>query len=179
MQVYQLIVCALSMLAWDAFGQLCTNTNFQTVGRVVFGEARGETARGQLAVAYSIVNRINHPGYPNTLNAVVYQRTRGRNYQYETMGVASHTRAWNIAKNGNTREYRNAIEASSDALCGRKSDPTVCATDYCAYDPCSATRSNRWWRATNKMRIGNHYFVCREDARDNADDSPFYHFYTA
>lgn len=130
----------------------------------MFGEARGETARGQLAVAYSIVNRINHSGYPNTLNAVVNQKTAGGAYQYETLGVAAHTKAWNDAKNGNTQEYRNATEASSDALCGTKSDPTTCATDYCAYDPCSATNSNKYWTATKKIQIGRHYFVCREKA---------------
>lgn len=89
-----------------------TDANFQTVGRVVFGEARGETARGQLAVAYSIVNRINHSGYPNTLNAVVNQKTAGGAYQYETLGVAAHTKAWNVAKKGNTQEYKNAIKAA-------------------------------------------------------------------
>uniref|UniRef100_K1PCK0 Spore cortex-lytic enzyme n=1 Tax=Magallana gigas TaxID=29159 RepID=K1PCK0_MAGGI len=141
-----------------------TDANFQTVGRVVFGEARGETARGQLAVAYSIVNRINHSGYPNTLNAVVNQKTAGGAYQYETLGVAAHTKAWNVAKKGNTQEYKNAIKASSDALCGRVSDPTTCATDYCAYDPCSATNSNKYWTATNKIQIGRHYFVCRVKA---------------
>lgn len=141
-----------------------TDANFQTVGRVVYGEARGETARGQLAVAYSIVNRINHPGYPNTLNSVVNQKTGGGAYQYETLGVAAHTKAWNDAKKGNTQEYKNAIKASSDALCGRVSDPTTCATDYCAYDPCSATNSNKYWTATNKIQIGRHYFVCRVKA---------------
>eukprot|EP00105_Crassostrea_gigas_P012915 XP_011429068.1 PREDICTED: uncharacterized protein LOC105329491 [Crassostrea gigas] len=161
MQQFRLIVCALSVLVLKVFGQLCTDANFQTVGRVVFGEARGEPMRGQIAVAYSIVNRINHEGYPNDVNSVVYQRMSTGGYQYETLDLASHTRAWNDAKNRNTWEYRNAIKASRDVLCGRVSDPTRCATDYCAFDPCHATKSNQWWRATNKMRIGNHYFVCR------------------
>lgn len=117
--------------------------------------------RGQIAVAYSIVNRINHQGYPNDLNAVVYQRMSTGGYQYETLDLAHHTQAWNDARNRNTQEYINAINASRDVLCGRVSDPTGCATDYCAFDPCHATESNQWWRATNKMRIGNHYFVCR------------------
>uniref|UniRef100_A0A8W8N5D3 Cell wall hydrolase SleB domain-containing protein n=1 Tax=Magallana gigas TaxID=29159 RepID=A0A8W8N5D3_MAGGI len=169
MEAFKLIVCALFMMVWDASANLWwkswealyTDANFQTVGRVVFGEARGEPMRGQIAVAYSIVNRINHEGYPNNLNSVVYQRMSTGGYQYETLDLASHTRAWNDAKNRNTWEYRNAIKASRDVLCGRVSDPTRCATDYCAFDPCHATKSNQWWRATNKMRIGNHYFVCR------------------
>ena len=52
--------------------------NIQTVARVVFGEARGEPMEGQLAVAYTIVNRVNHEGYPNTLKRVVFQKNRRR-----------------------------------------------------------------------------------------------------
>ncbi|XP_078331128.1 spore cortex-lytic enzyme-like [Crassostrea virginica] len=158
-------VCVLLLLTCGAVsGQLCSDNNIQTVARVVFGEARGEPMRGQIAVAYSIVNRINHRGYPNSLNAVVYQKDSNGIYQYETLSVASHDQAWADAKRRNTFEYRNAVKASSDVLCGRTTDPTRCATDYCAYDPCPATNPNPWWRAINKMKIGNHYFVCRVPA---------------
>ncbi|XP_078331142.1 spore cortex-lytic enzyme-like [Crassostrea virginica] len=161
---HYLLVCALLLLAsWTVLGQLCTSANIQTVARVVFGEARGESSEGQLAVAYSIVNRVNHKGYPNTLNKVVYQKY-GKIYQYNTLSEPAHDKAWADAKKSNTTEYRNAVKASSDALCGKVADPTGCATDYCAYDPCSATKSNKWWKATNKKKIGNHYFVCRVKA---------------
>lgn len=48
------------------------------VGRVVFGEARGESTEGQIAVAYTIVNRISHAGYPSNLDAVVHQKNQRR-----------------------------------------------------------------------------------------------------
>ncbi|XP_062577291.1 spore cortex-lytic enzyme-like [Saccostrea cucullata] len=160
--MFRYIVLGLAFSSWIVYGQICTNTNINTVARVVFGEARGEPMRGQLAVAYSIVNRKNHQAYPNTINGVVYQRrTNSRKYQYDTLDMPGHTRAWNDAKRRNTQEYKNAIKASGDALCNRQRDPTRCATDYCAFDPCHSTTSNRWWRATNKVKIGNHYFVCR------------------
>lgn len=130
----------------------------------MFGEARGEPLIGQLAVAYSIVNRINHVAYPNTLNAVVYQRTSSGGFQYETLDLTSHDQDWNYAKRTNTFEYVNAIIASRNALCGWRPDPTVCATDYCAFDPCHSTNSNPWWTAVNKMQIGHHFFVCRVPA---------------
>ncbi|XP_062577308.1 spore cortex-lytic enzyme-like [Saccostrea cucullata] len=158
-------VLALVLSVCTTYGQICTDTNINTVARVVFGEARGEPMRGQLAVAYSIVNRKNHQGYPNTINDVVYQkRSNGREHQYDTLDLPGHTRAWNDAKNRNTQEYQNAIKASGDALCNRERDPTGCATDYCAFDPCHSTTSNSWWTATNKIQIGNHYFVCRVPA---------------
>lgn len=138
--------------------------NSQMVGRVVFGEARGESTEGQLAVAYTIVNRVSHAGYPNNLYSVVHQTYGSGIYQYNTLSDPRHTTQWEAAKRMNTPEYRNAIKAAEDALCCRVSDPTTCATDYCAHDPCSATSSNRYWQATNKMHIGHHYFVCRVPA---------------
>lgn len=130
------------------------------MGRVVYGEARGESYTGQLAVAYTIVNRISHSGYPNTLSGVVYQTYSGH-HQYNTLDVASHTTAWNHAKRTHDASYTSAIKAATGALCKTESDPTGCATDYCAYDPCSATNSNRYYDAYNKQKIGHHYFVCR------------------
>lgn len=44
------------------------------LARTVFAEAAGEPVRGKFCVATVIVNRINHPGYPDTLERVVYQR---------------------------------------------------------------------------------------------------------
>lgn len=144
--------------------KLCSENNVQTVGRVVFGEARGEPKEGQIAVAYSIVNRINHEGYPNNLTAVVFQQTETGGYQYHTLALESHDQAWNEAKLGKTPEYNNAIEASREVLCVGVKDPTKCATDFCATDPCPATDSNPWWTTINKTKIGNHYFVCRVPA---------------
>lgn len=138
--------------------------NVQTVGRVVFGEARGEPREGQIAVAYSIVNRIKHEGYPNSLTAVVNQTTETGGYQYHTLDLESHTQAWNEAKVEQTLEYNNTIEASRDVLCVGVKDPTTCATDFCALDPCPATASNPWWTTINKIKLGNHYFVCRVPA---------------
>lgn len=158
MRPYTLILWVLSIVARDVAGScdgsLCSAGNFQMVGRVVFGEARGESTEGQLAVAYTIVNRVSHAGYPNNLYSVVHQTYGSGIYQYNTLSDPHHTTQWEEAKRMNTPEYRNAIKAAEDALCCRVSDPTTCATDYCAHDPCSATSSNRYWRATNKMHIG-------------------------
>ena len=134
------------------------------VGRVVYGEARGESDVGQLAVAYTIVNRIHHSGYPNTLHGVVYQTYSG-GHQYNTLDVQGHTDDWNRDKRTSASAYTRAINAATGALCGTKADPitSAChATDYCARNPCSATTTNRYWVATHKTHIGHHWFVCRE-----------------
>lgn len=116
---------------------------------------------GQLAVAWTVVNRVNNHDfdYPNNVTGVVYQKHNGV-YDYNTMGIPSHTVAWNKAKATKDKEYTNAISSASGALCGTSPDPTKCAVAYCARDPCSATSSTKYAIAYNKIKIGNHWFVC-------------------
>ena len=137
-----------------------TSGNIQLVGRIVFGEARGESYQGQLAVAWTVVNRVNSRYYPNTVTGVVNQKY-GSHHQYNTLDVHRHDEDWARAKAGHTDTYRVAIKAATDALCNNAPDPTGCATAYCAYDPCSATNDTPFTRAYNKIRIGHHYFVCQ------------------
>ncbi|KAK3083948.1 hypothetical protein FSP39_005835 [Pinctada imbricata] len=129
------------------------------VTRVVFGEARGEPYLGQLAVAYTIVNRVGHAGFPNNITAVLSQKA-GAKHQYETLDLPEHTANYNAAKASNSDEYKNCTQAAQSALCRTEPDPTGCAVNFCAVDPCAATDSNDWWTAVNKMKIGNHYFIC-------------------
>ncbi|KAL3875870.1 hypothetical protein ACJMK2_033779, partial [Sinanodonta woodiana] len=137
-----------------------TDSSIELVARVVFGEAQGDSYEGQLAVAYTVVNRISIDAYPNTVSKVVYQKA-GRYHQYNTIDDPSHAAAWASGRANKTKAYTNALMAAGDALCKRKADPTTCATNYCAYDPCLAIKSNRHSEAYNKKLIGKHYFVCR------------------
>ncbi len=41
--------------------------------RIISAEARGEEYVGQVAVGAVIMNRIEHPSFPNTLAGVIYQ----------------------------------------------------------------------------------------------------------
>lgn len=51
----------------------------------IYYEARGESRRGQIAVAYVILNRMGHDKYPDTACEVVHQHRRGR-YQFSWAG---------------------------------------------------------------------------------------------
>ncbi|XP_056020252.1 uncharacterized protein LOC130054433 [Ostrea edulis] len=158
------ILLTQAVLVIRVSGKLCNHRNINIVGRIVFGEARRESMMGQLNVAYSIVNRLGHPSYPDTLDEVVDEKTNNGSYQYETLNNDIDTQAWNYAKQTGTDEYDNAHAVSYDALCSRKIDTISCATDYCAFDPCNATNSIMGGTATRKMKIGKRYFVCREPA---------------
>lgn len=43
------------------------------LARVVYAEARGEPYQGMVAVAAVVLNRVEHPSFPNTISGVVYQ----------------------------------------------------------------------------------------------------------
>jgi spore germination cell wall hydrolase CwlJ-like protein len=51
----------------------------QCLASGVYFEARGESVRGQAAVAQVILNRVRNPAYPNTICDVVYQNEDWRN----------------------------------------------------------------------------------------------------
>ena len=161
---YYLVVNNRSYFVSSWFTDFSTGANINTVGRVVYGESRGEELIGQKAVAYTIVNRITHGGYPNTLKDVVYQKASNKKYQYETLDLSNHSCEWYKAVKAKNQEYLNAIESATSALCDGKDDPTYCATDFCAIDPCPATSSNQYWNVFNKTRIGGHWFACRRPA---------------
>jgi spore germination cell wall hydrolase CwlJ-like protein len=51
----------------------------QCLASGIYFEARGESARGQAAVAQVILNRVRNPAYPDTICDVVYQNEDWRN----------------------------------------------------------------------------------------------------
>ena len=50
-----------------------TEQNINLLARIVSAEARGEPYVGQVAVGAVILNRIEHPSFPDTLSGVIYQ----------------------------------------------------------------------------------------------------------
>ncbi len=47
--------------------------NVNLLARIISAEARGEPYSGQVAVGAVILNRIEHPSFPDTLSGVIYQ----------------------------------------------------------------------------------------------------------
>ena len=47
---------------------------YECMVRNLHHEARGEGGRGMIAVANVVINRVNHPNFPDTICEVVYQR---------------------------------------------------------------------------------------------------------
>lgn len=48
--------------------------DYDLLARIISAEARGESYIGQVAVGAVVLNRIEHPSFPDTLSGVVYQK---------------------------------------------------------------------------------------------------------
>ncbi len=86
----------------------------------VYYEARGESPRGQAAVAQVVMNRVSHPSYPKSVCGVVFQGA-GRSvcqFSFTCDGSMKRTRetaAWNRAR----AVARRALAGASGADIGR------------------------------------------------------------
>lgn len=82
----------------------------------VYYEARGESARGQAAVAQVVMNRVKHPAFPKTVCGVVFQGAGRRGCQFSFACDGSMRRgreilAWNRARDVATRALAGAARA--------------------------------------------------------------------
>lgn len=74
------------------------------LSQVIYYEARGESQRGQVAVAEVVMNRVRSPHYPNSICGVVYQgshRATGCQFTFTCDGSLNHRprgRAWDRAQ---------------------------------------------------------------------------------
>ena len=71
--------------------------------QAVYFEARGESQRGQAAVAQVVLNRVRHPAFPKTVCGVVFQgaATHGCQFSFACDGSTGHQRergAWDRAR---------------------------------------------------------------------------------
>jgi len=108
------------------------------LARVISAESRGEPYTGQVAVGAVILNRIQHPSFPNTLAGVIYQP--GAFSCIDDGGI-------------NAAVSDSAYKAARDAINGW--DPSGGAIYY--YNPDKATSSWIWSREVIVV-IGEHRF---------------------
>ena len=119
-------------------GSNVNSSNLNLLSRVVYGEARGESYTGQVAVAAVVLNRVKSSSFPNTISGVVYQ-----------------SGAFDCVSDGqiNLTPDATARKAAQDAINGW--DPTYGAIYY--FNPATAT--NKWiWSRPMTVTIGKHRF---------------------
>lgn len=116
-----------------------TNSDINLLARLIYGEARGESYTGQVAVGAVVLNRVKSSSFPNTISGVIYQ-------SYAFTAVADGQI--------NLKPNATAIAAAKDAMNGW--DPSGGALYY--YNPSTATSSWIYSRKT-LTTIGNHVFA--------------------
>ena len=116
-----------------------SNADIDLLAHLIYGEARGESYTGQVAVGAVVMNRIKSSSFPNTMSGVIYQR-----YAFTAVDDGQI----NLTPNDTARR------AAQDAMNGW--DPTYGAIYY--YNPRTATSSWIFSRKTT-VTIGNHVFA--------------------
>ncbi len=116
-----------------------SDSDLLLLARLIYGEARGESYMGQVAVGAVVLNRIKSPSFPNTMAGVIYQRY-----------------AFTAVEDGQINLTPNATakKAAQDALNGW--DPSYGSLYY--YNPSTATSQWIFSRKTITT-IGNHVFA--------------------
>ena len=133
--VGQLTLAALGISPVSA-GQ--SQNSVELLARVISAEARGESYLGQVAVGAVILNRVEHPSFPDTIAGVVYQ-----------------SGAFTCMTDGQINQpvSESSRRAAQDALNGV--DPSGGA--LCYYNP--AKTSNQWMLSLPVITtIGSHVF---------------------
>lgn len=115
-----------------------SSSDYNLLARVISAEARGEPYTGQVAVGAVVLNRVEHPSFPNTVAGVIYQPG-----------------AFSCLDNGqfNASVSDSSYRAAQDAINGW--DPTNGSIYY--YNP--VTAQSAWIRSRPiLLRIGDHVF---------------------
>ncbi|HHU68952.1 MAG TPA: spore cortex-lytic enzyme, partial [Thermoanaerobacterales bacterium] len=120
-----------------------SSRDMELLAKLVYAESRGEPYIGQVAVAATVINRVNSPIYPNTIPEVIFQIENGY-YQYCSVREGQiYLTPNDIARN-----------AALDAVFGW--DPSNGALTF--YNPRFTT--NKWVLTRPYCTtIGNHIFV--------------------
>ena len=119
-------------------------------------EARGESTIGQRAVANVVLNRVNHPGFPDTICAVVKQGGYKRKYRCQFSwwcdGISDRPL--------NQRSWRQSVTLAREVLENKRKDNTLGALWYHAH------YVSPYWRTSMKQgpKIGKHIFYSARKA---------------
>ena len=123
----------------NSSGSTASNSsNVNLLARLIYGEARGESYTGQVAVGAVVMNRVKSSSFPNTISGVIYQKG-----------------SFDAVSDGqiNMTPNSTAKSAAQDALNGW--DPSYGALYY--FNPATAT--NKWiWSRPMTVTIGKHRF---------------------
>lgn len=111
--------------------------------RIVFAEAGNQSTKGQQAVVWTILNRMEDPRFPNSIT-----------------GIVNAPKQFDPVRNGsiNNKPSQKTKDAVDSVLAGEVKDPTGGAQYFC--DPSiSSRKAMRWFNTLEcTVSIGCHHF---------------------
>lgn len=118
----------------------------------IYHEARGESLRGQYAVAEVTMNRLNSPHFPNTVCDVVHD-TRWDSARQRLVAHFSWT-PFKLRLESGSKEWKQAMDVATLVYDGRNTPLVDGALFY------HATYVTPYWASSKRevARIGNHIF---------------------
>lgn len=134
----RILICMLTLCTLGVAATTADASDRRCLAEMVYLEARGESLKGQEAVAHSIMNRVKSPGYPKTVCGVVSEK-----------GQFAPRR-----KITDAGSLRRADQVAAAVLSGKAPDVTNGATHFhAAYVKPSWSK-----RMQRTARIGSHSF---------------------
>jgi spore germination cell wall hydrolase CwlJ-like protein len=126
-----------------------------TLAKTVWGEARGETWLGQVAVAWTIRTRAAHPGWWGHDIASCCRQP----WQYSCWNAKDPNRAQlDRLTLRDAPAFRQCLAAAAAVLCDLEPDPTGGADHYLNLD--ALARPPAWYDpAKVTVRLGRHTFL--------------------
>ena len=133
-----------------------TEKDLDILARTLWGEARGESLAGQIAVAWTIRNRVND-GNAKSWWGEGYAGVCQKPYQFSCWNKNDPNFAYlSGAKQIPFREFAQAKIAAEQVMAGKVPDPTCGATHYYAT---TMPKSPVWVKgAKQTLKLGRHIF---------------------
>ncbi|HEU5140131.1 MAG TPA: cell wall hydrolase [Bacillales bacterium] len=116
-----------------------TVDQIQLLAQLVYAEARGESLKGQVAVASVVLNRIDSGKFPDTVSGVIYER-----------------HAFTCVQNGTFYDQPNKEAYRAVYLAIQGWDPSYGSLYY--FNP-SKAKSDWIWSRPQTVQIGHHIFA--------------------
>lgn len=129
----------LAKLGINGSGNSSSSADYTLLARLISAEARGESYVGQVAVGAVVLNRVEHPSFPDTVSGVIYQKGAfsclddGQFYEPVSDSAYSAARdALNgVDPSGGAIYYYNPKKSTNKWILGRKIITTIGEHVFC------------------------------------------------
>lgn len=117
-----------------------SSADYDLLARIISAESRGEPYSGQIAVGAVILNRIEHPSFPDTLSGVIYQKGAfsclNDGQFYENIADSAYRAAWDaingIDPSGGAIYYYNPAKSTNKWIFSRPVITTIGSHRFCS-----------------------------------------------